>query len=248
MKKTAVYKWVKRFSEGRESVTDEETSGRPATSRTEENIPKIPQIVRQNRRLTVRSITEQVNIYRETVRKILTEDLHIRKVCAKMVPKELTEEQKQRRVTICQDLLERQDGRRIRKIQQQLHLHVLMFFWRRWEKYTSGTFDVVSLPTLQMNAGALGIYVRALLMPKIMSKLQSWMLWELFLDGRSRRWTVSSWGFEGPKSCHLQVKQSKMLELFDLKIATVIVTSRNACPKTLRHIPQDEKFWLHPNI
>jgi len=33
----------------------------------------------------------------------------MRKVCAKMVPKELTEEQKQRRVTICEDLLERQD-------------------------------------------------------------------------------------------------------------------------------------------
>jgi len=32
MKKTAVYKCVKRFSEGRESVTDEESSGRPATS------------------------------------------------------------------------------------------------------------------------------------------------------------------------------------------------------------------------
>jgi len=30
----------------------------------------------------------------------------MRKVCAKMVPKELTKEQKQRRVTICQDLLE----------------------------------------------------------------------------------------------------------------------------------------------
>ena len=27
MKTTAVYKWVKRFSEGRESVTDEERSG-----------------------------------------------------------------------------------------------------------------------------------------------------------------------------------------------------------------------------
>ena len=40
MKKTAVYKWVERFSEGRESVTDEERSGRPATSRTEENIAK----------------------------------------------------------------------------------------------------------------------------------------------------------------------------------------------------------------
>jgi len=101
MKKTAVYKWVKRFSEGRESVTDEERSGRPATSKTEENIAKVRQIVRENCRLTLRSISEQVNINRETVRKILTEDLDMRKVCAKMVPKELTEEQKQRRVFSC---------------------------------------------------------------------------------------------------------------------------------------------------
>ena len=49
--------------------------------------------VRENRRLTVRSIAEQVNIDRETVRKILTKDL-MRKVCAKMVPKELTEKTK----------------------------------------------------------------------------------------------------------------------------------------------------------
>ena len=72
IKKTAVYKWVKCFSEGRESVTDEERSGRPATSRTEENIAKLRQTVRENRRLTFRSIVEQVNMDRETVRKILT--------------------------------------------------------------------------------------------------------------------------------------------------------------------------------
>jgi len=52
---------VNLFSEGRESVTDEERSGRPATSTTEENIAKIRQIVRENRRQTVRSIAEQVN-------------------------------------------------------------------------------------------------------------------------------------------------------------------------------------------
>ena len=75
MKKTAVYKWVKSFSEGRGSVTDEERSGRPATSRTEENVAKIRQIVRENLRLTVRGVAEQVNIDRETVREILTEDL-----------------------------------------------------------------------------------------------------------------------------------------------------------------------------
>jgi len=65
--------------------------------------------VRENDQLTVRSVTEQVNIDRETVRKILTADLDVRKVCAEMVPKEFIEEQKQRRVTICEDLLERQD-------------------------------------------------------------------------------------------------------------------------------------------
>ena len=36
-----------------------------------------------------------MNIDRETFREILTEDLDMRKVFAKMVPKELTEEQKQ---------------------------------------------------------------------------------------------------------------------------------------------------------
>jgi transposase len=45
MKKTTVYKWVEPFSEGRGSATDEERSGRPATSRNEE---RIRQIVREN--------------------------------------------------------------------------------------------------------------------------------------------------------------------------------------------------------
>ena len=83
MKKTAVYKWVKSFSEGRESFTDEERSGRPTTSRTEENIAKIRQTVRVNRRLTVRNIAEQVNIDRETDTKILTEDLDMRRCVQK---------------------------------------------------------------------------------------------------------------------------------------------------------------------
>ncbi|PNF16182.1 hypothetical protein B7P43_G01119, partial [Cryptotermes secundus] len=81
MKKTAVYKWVTHFSEGRESVTDEESSGRPATNRTEEKN------VREDR-LTVRNKADEANIDRETVRKILTEDLAMRKVC-KNAPSDL---------------------------------------------------------------------------------------------------------------------------------------------------------------
>jgi len=44
--------------------------------------------------MTVKSIAEQMNIDRVTVMELLTEDLDMRKVCAKMVPKELTEEQR----------------------------------------------------------------------------------------------------------------------------------------------------------
>jgi hypothetical protein len=47
VKKIAVCRWVKCFYEGRESVADEERSGRPATSRTEgKKLQKIRQTVR----------------------------------------------------------------------------------------------------------------------------------------------------------------------------------------------------------
>jgi transposase len=81
-----VYKWVTSFSGGRASVTDEERSGRPAKSRTEENTAKVRQTVRGNRRLTARSVAEQVNVDRETVRKILTENLDMRKVGVELLP------------------------------------------------------------------------------------------------------------------------------------------------------------------
>jgi hypothetical protein len=83
VKKTTVYTWVTRFTDGRDSVTDKEKPGWPATSRTKENI------MGENRQPTARSIAEQANISRETARKIFTEDLDMRKVCAKMVLKDL---------------------------------------------------------------------------------------------------------------------------------------------------------------
>jgi glucan biosynthesis protein len=65
--------------------------------------------MREVLRLTFRRTAEQVNIDRERVRKFLTEALEMRKGCTKMVPKKLTEEQKQRSITIRQEILETQD-------------------------------------------------------------------------------------------------------------------------------------------
>jgi dipeptide/tripeptide permease len=92
--------WVKHFLR-EEKVSLRNRWGWPAAIRAEGNIATIHQIVHENCWLIVRSLAEQVNIHRETVWKIWTEDFEMRKVCAKIIPKKLTEEQNQRRVAIC---------------------------------------------------------------------------------------------------------------------------------------------------
>jgi len=89
----------KRFKEGRGDADDNPRSSRPATSRTEEDVELVHQKVHGGRRLTVRMIANEFGMNCERVWTIITEDLGMRKkICAKMVPKLLIEEQKERRV------------------------------------------------------------------------------------------------------------------------------------------------------
>ena len=56
--------------------------------------------------MTLRMISSELNLNRFTAHQILTQDLDMRKVCAKMVPKTLTTEQKASRRYVCSDLLD----------------------------------------------------------------------------------------------------------------------------------------------
>jgi len=58
--------------DGRESVEDEPRSGRPCTSKTGENVTKMRDLVRSDRRLTVGMISSVLNLNRQTVHEILT--------------------------------------------------------------------------------------------------------------------------------------------------------------------------------
>src|SRR5215475_880073 len=100
------HKWYKAFSEGRESIKDEPRSGRP-TSKTDNNVEIVRALVRSDRRLTVRMIASELNLKHTTVHQILTEELAMKKLCAKFVPKNLTIEQKDNRKDVCLHLLER---------------------------------------------------------------------------------------------------------------------------------------------
>uniref|UniRef100_A0A8C4Q5Q6 Mos1 transposase HTH domain-containing protein n=1 Tax=Eptatretus burgeri TaxID=7764 RepID=A0A8C4Q5Q6_EPTBU len=102
---TRAFEWHKRFKEGREEVEDDPRSGRRSTNRTADNIERVKYMVRADHRLMVRMISEELSINKNTVWSIITENLEMHKVCAKMVPL-LSVDQKQQRVTVYQDILE----------------------------------------------------------------------------------------------------------------------------------------------
>ena len=81
-----VYKWFERFRNGCESVEDEERSGRPSTSKTQENVERVSEMIPSNRRLTVREISDDLNISYGSVQNILTTNLNTRRVSAKFRP------------------------------------------------------------------------------------------------------------------------------------------------------------------
>ena len=87
MSRAHVFEWHKLFLEGRESMKDDDCPGRPRTAVTDDNIEKVRDVTQRDRRLGVRAVAEEVNLDRESVRQILREELNMRKVCAKMVPK-----------------------------------------------------------------------------------------------------------------------------------------------------------------
>lgn len=109
LKEPTVNKWLKRFREGREEVKDDPRPGRPSTSSSDENVERIRACVLKDRRLTVRMIADELSIPKTIVHEILTQNLEMKKLCAKIVPKLLTPEQKAKRVECCEDWLEAEE-------------------------------------------------------------------------------------------------------------------------------------------
>jgi len=107
MGRTQVFDWFRRYKEGRTSVESDPRSGRPSTSRNEEMIAKVRKIFRNNRRLAVREIADDCGISVGSCDANLTDDLHMKRVCATFVPRLLTDDQREQRQTIARDLFER---------------------------------------------------------------------------------------------------------------------------------------------
>jgi hypothetical protein len=80
------------------------------STRTEVNIAAIADLVKNDRQITSRMIAEFLTIPKTVVLWILKEDLGKRQLCTCFVPHSLTPEQRDDRVTSCQDIIAMADA------------------------------------------------------------------------------------------------------------------------------------------
>jgi len=92
-----VKNWVAQFKRGDFSTCDAPRPGRPKTMTTPEIIDHIHELILEDRRISAKSIAEQLSISREQVGSIIHEGLDMRKLSLKWVPKCLNADQKRQR-------------------------------------------------------------------------------------------------------------------------------------------------------
>ena len=93
----SVFEWHKRFKESRESVRDDERCGRSKEVNIPELMGQIKNFMDKDRRVSIETISVQFDVSVGTVHIDIHEELKMRKICAKFLPRVLREDQKERR-------------------------------------------------------------------------------------------------------------------------------------------------------
>jgi histone-lysine N-methyltransferase SETMAR len=104
MSQSKAFLWYKRFKDERTSVDDDERSGRPSTSTTPENTAKVREAILAGRRQTIYDVCEIVGLSYGTVQRILADNLNMRRISARFVPRLLSDDQKAHRISVCREL------------------------------------------------------------------------------------------------------------------------------------------------
>jgi len=100
-----VKNWVAQFKRGDFSTCDAPRPGRPNSVTTPEIIDQIHELILEDRRISAKSVAEQLGISRERVGSIIHEDLDMQKLSAKWVPNCLNADHKRQRCQSSEQLL-----------------------------------------------------------------------------------------------------------------------------------------------
>jgi len=92
------------------SVDEDPRPGRPSTSTDNDHVERARAVICGNHRLTVREVADKVGISIGSCSQILTAKLKMHRVSVKFVPCLLTDDQKENRVEISQELLANANG------------------------------------------------------------------------------------------------------------------------------------------
>jgi hypothetical protein len=95
------------FKCGRTSLEDDPCEGRTKSATRPEIIEQVHNMVLDDWRMKVREINESIGISKERVGYILHEELDMKKICSRWVPRLLTADQKRTRMTISEHCLGR---------------------------------------------------------------------------------------------------------------------------------------------
>ena len=79
---TGVCVWYKDFKSGRTMIEDLPLSGCPSTTNTEENVEKVKEIVLENRFISLRKLTCELNLAYVIAQYIVVDILNMRRVTA----------------------------------------------------------------------------------------------------------------------------------------------------------------------
>ena len=109
LKYATVCKWVCRFNGGRESIENDPRVVRLVSVLTEKNVATVKTLMEEDACYIVQEIEELSGIHSSSVLKILRERLGLRKICTRWVPHLLTDEQKQSRVRLALQVIEKYD-------------------------------------------------------------------------------------------------------------------------------------------
>jgi len=104
---STIKKWDAKFKRGCTSLEDDPREGRPKSATTLEIIEQVNDMVLDDRRMKVREIAETTGISEERVGYILHEQMDMKKLCARWVPRLLTADQKRTHMKISEQCLER---------------------------------------------------------------------------------------------------------------------------------------------